>query len=363
MNIPKSLKKPTSLIPSRLALIVCAALLSLPGPVRAAVATITDPRIETICEELHRKGLLNGVVLIAEGDMIVHHKAYGSASVEHGMTHTLDSRFMIASVTKPLTATAVLQTVEQGKLDPKKPIADYLPELQGTPVGSLTAHELLSHSGGLPAFVKDQTEPYSRESFLAGLKIVALNAEGKGRFAYQNENFMVLALVLEKVHGVDFATILQRQIFEPLAMQDSGVNLGGDVIPHLVPGYVNKEGVFMYPPLNNLSQTTGAGCVYATAADVLKFIRALDQRKILKAETVDLMREPKVGPYSYGWFTRQVGGKRLIAAFGKMPGYSSLIALNDDGRAFVVLNNVYDCPVMPLLQRLVAASTGRPSAP
>jgi hypothetical protein len=79
--------------------------------------------------------------------------------------------------------------------------------------------------------------------------------------------------------------------------------------------------------------------------------------RLLKAESVDLIREPKAGPYSYGWFTRQVNGKRLLAAFGRMPGYSSLIATNDDGLSFVVLNNIYDCPVTPLLQRLVAVRT------
>jgi CubicO group peptidase (beta-lactamase class C family) len=114
--------------------------------------------------------------------------------------------------------------------------------------------------------------------------------------------------------GLDFPAILQRQIFDPLAMKDSGVNFGDKVVERLEPGYVNKDGAWHYPPFNNLTQTFGAGCVYATATDLLKFLRALATRQILKAETVDWIREPKAGPYSYGWFTRQVGGKRVVAA-------------------------------------------------
>lgn len=347
-----------------MAAVSCAALCSLPSLTRAAeAATITDPAIETICDELQKKGLLNGVVLVADGDTIVHHRAYGLASAEYGLAHTLDSRFMVASVTKALTACAVLQAVEQGRLDLKKPISGYLGELQGTPAGELTAHELLSHSGGLPAFVKDQTENYPRERFLTELKSAPLKAEGKGKFAYQNENFMLLALLLENLHRTDFAAILQRQIFEPLAMKDSGANLGGKVVERLATGYVNKDGAMLYPPLNNLSQTFGAGCVYATTTDLLKFLRAVAKRQILKPESVDGMREPKAGPYSYGWFARQIGGQRLIAAFGRMPGYSSLMAFNDAGLSFVVLNNIYDCPVTSLLQRLVAARTPNPPTP
>lgn len=338
----------------RTAVLGCFALLASANPLLAAT---TDPAIEAICSDLQKKGLLNGVVLVADGDTIVHHQAYGFASVEHRLPHTLDSRFMIASATKPLTATAILQAVEQGKLDLKKPIGSYLDEIQGTPAGELTIHELLSQSGGVPAFAKDQTEPYTREAFVAGLKTAKLNSDGKGKFAYQNENFMILALLLEKLQGSSYAAILQRQIFDPLAMKDSGVNLGGKVVDRLAAGYVNQEGATLYPPVNNLSQTFGAGCVYATATDLLKFLRAVGKREILKPESIDLMREPKSGPYSYGWFTRQVNGKRLIAAFGRMPGYSSLMATNDDGVSFIVLNNIYDCPVMPLLQRLVAART------
>lgn len=151
--------------------LLCAVLLSWASFSRADgfVAT-TDPAIESICAELQKKNLLNGVVLVADGDRIIHHKAYGSSSAEYGLAHQLDSRFMIASLTKSLTACAVLQLVEQGKLDLKKPLSSYLEELQGATAGSLTTHELLSHSGGLPAFVKDQIEPSTPEQFLTALK-------------------------------------------------------------------------------------------------------------------------------------------------------------------------------------------------
>lgn len=352
-----------SLVTSRNLLLAlgCAAFLGLGSAARAADGSpITDPAIESICRELEDSGLLNGVVLVADSDTIIHRKSYGLASVEHGLAHTLDTRFMVASVTKAFTACAVLQTVEQGKLDLRKPVDNYLAELKGTPAGALTAHELLSHSGGLPGFVEDQTEAYSREQFLTGLKAAELNPARKGRFDYQNENFMLLALLLERIHGADYATILQQQVFTPLHMKDGGVNLGGPVIDRLATGYVKKDGAFLYPPLNNLGQTLGAGCIYATAPDLLKFLRALEQGQVLQPDTLNLIREPKAGPYSYGWFTRQVGGKPLIAAFGRMPGYSSLIALDGNGRSFVVLNNIYDCPVTPLLQRLVGLSASRP---
>lgn len=335
----------------------CAVVVSITAFTCAASVASTDPAVAAICEDLYKKGLLNGVVLVADGDTVIHHHAYGLASVEHGLPHTLDSRFMAASVTKAITATAILQSVEQGKLDLKKPIGDYLEGLQGTAVGALTAHELLSHSGGVSPFVKDQMEPYSRDAFIAGAKSAQLVAEGKGKFVYQNENFMLLALLLEKIDGSDFATVLGSKIFTPLGMTNSGVNLGSKVVPGLTTGYVNKDKTWLLPPLNNLSQTEGAGCVYTTTTDLLKFLRALGKGQLLKSETFDQMREPKAGPYSYGWFTRQIGGKRLIAAFGKMPGYSGFAAMNDDGLSFIALNNIYDCPVMPLLQRLVATRT------
>lgn len=141
--------------PARLVLFSIAAFcLGLTGGPGTATAAIVDPKIESLCTELQKRGQLNGVVLVAEGDTLIHHQAYGLASAELALPHTVDSRFMIASATKAITASAILRAVEQGRLDLKKPISAYLEELADTPVGALTAHELLSHSGGLPAFVK-----------------------------------------------------------------------------------------------------------------------------------------------------------------------------------------------------------------
>lgn len=156
---------------------------------------------------------------------------------------------------------------------------------------------------------------YSKEQFMAELKVAQFTP--KGKFSYQNENFMLLSLLLEKLYGMDFAAVVQQQIFDPTGMKESGVNLGGKIVDRLTAGYVGRDGGLFYPPLNNLAQTFGGGCIYSTSSDLWRFLRAIARGQLLNAESLESISEPKAGPYSYGWFARKVDGQRLMAAPGK----------------------------------------------
>jgi CubicO group peptidase (beta-lactamase class C family) len=172
---------------------------------------------------------LNGGVLVAENGRIVYQGAFGLADVAAGTPNRTDSRFQTASLTKVFTSTAVLQLMEQRRLRLDDPVVRYLHEF---PFPQVTIRQLLAHTSGLPDLelyeplvAREPNRVIRNADALLALKewTAGLAFAPGSQFRYSNTNYVLLALVIEKVSRMPYSQYLARRVFAPAGMTDTYV--------------------------------------------------------------------------------------------------------------------------------------------
>jgi CubicO group peptidase (beta-lactamase class C family) len=171
-----------------------------------------DKKIDAIVEELHRTRGFNGNVLVAKHGKIIYERALGWADYLHRDSLKINSQFELASVTKTMTSTAVLQLIERGKLSLNDDVKKFFPDF---PYDGVTIRLLLTHRSGMMNYVYFTDDLYRAQhlkqsvgisnkdemALIAKYKPAPFNKPDK-RFLYNNSNFMVLGSIIEKITGI-----------------------------------------------------------------------------------------------------------------------------------------------------------------
>ena len=278
-----------------------------------------ETRLDAIAQHAREEGELNGNVLIARGGKVLYERSFGPADASAEFENIADTKFAIASISTPFTAVLVMQLIEAGKLTPDTPLAANFPGLAGKPAGAVTIHQLLTHTSGIGELIS--RDPAKR--ITVGDLATATLKPNPG-FEYSNTGFVCLALVVEALTGESYEMALQHGIFTPAGMKDSGVLRTGKKVDGLARGH---RGVIGLEPVDwdfAPEAVDGAGSIYSTARDLLRFDRALAANQILSRESQYLMYMQHVpGRYGYGWFLGEQGGKFYPWHAGDMAGYSA----------------------------------------
>lgn len=281
-----------------------------------------------------------GTVLIAKEGEILFTKGYGLAATD--LPNSPSTLYQIASLSKTFTAVAVMQLVEKELLNLDDPISQYFPDF---PNGeSITISHLLSHSSGIPDYLKADFEfDYSKEWNPNDIVNTVSGSElgftpGKS-FSYSNTGYVMLGLIIEKVSGQPYANYIKEHIFEPSSMFNSMFTVATD-IPKAEGHVEGKAG-----PLMHNSAAYAAGDIISTVEDLELFYRALNNNVLISKETSELMSttHAKKFPYQYGygWYTQDVMGKKAVGHSGGYPsGFRHYVAqLNDEDLTVIVLSN------------------------
>lgn len=251
----------------------------------------------------------SGVVLVTRGEETLFQAARGLASRERNEAITMDTRFDTASITKLFTAAAVLQQVDAGHIDLDESIHEYV-DLDGTTIGrGVQLLHLLTHTSGI-ADDADETEGESYEDLWVERPASSIEQTAdllplfgqKPRLAapgeeanYVNAGYVLLGLALEGVTGLPYRELIEKQVFASLGMSDSGFADRRSREPGLAEGGdVDDAGVWhsnddAFPPLGG----PDAGA-QSTAADLVTFLRAARDAKILTAELTEEFTSPQV---------------------------------------------------------------------
>lgn len=275
----------------------------------------------------------SGVVLIARGDSVLAHKAYGMADFTRDVPNKPDTKFRTASVSKTFTATAIIMLREQGKLKLTDALSQFLPDF---PNGQgITIEHLLDHRSGVGTF----DDPEVSEKNLPTAELVRRIAKRPPLFApgikevYSNEGYVLLAAIIEKLSGLEYDQFLQERIFEPLGMRDSGTVRIGRTVPNHALGHVPGPGPKGVSSLGyEESGRPGAGSIYSTTADLYRWMKAIRGQRLSHYDSF---------PDAYGWGKRTYGGRHLIEQAGLNEGFNSYIAIYRDEPVFIAfLSNV-----------------------
>jgi len=319
-----------------------------------------EAKVDTYIKPYLEMGSYNGAVLIAKGGKVLVSKGYGMANYELGVPNTPQSRFHLASVSKPFTAAAILILQERGKLSVNDPLSKYVPDF---PSGDkITLHQLLSHTAGLagdlPNF-QDWTAPITLEKLVALVKKAPPVGAPGAKYSYSNNDYRLLAYIIEKVSGQSYGDFLKAAIFDPLDMKDTGhEGATGSLVKNRAYGYkpvglTDLENIYI-----DWSTKTGNGSLYSTVEDLYKWDRALYTEKILKKSSLETMFKEK-----YGWFVSEQFKRKLIRYGGRSPGFNSDFQrfINDDV-CVVVLSNNYSATANPIANDLAAMIFNEPYA-
>lgn len=312
---------------------------------------------------------LNGCVLVAHGDVVSQY-AMGVKDARTREELRTDTHFPILSITKTITATVVLKLQEEGELSVRDKLSKYFPDF---PNGNkITIHHLLSHTSGIHNYsdnigVEDSlltNYPIPKEKVVDYIKSQPADfTPGKG-YIYNNSGYYLLGLIIEKIAGKPYETVVREMIFQPLEMKQSGFDFLGLPDSVKAKGYqfLNTEKAVPYKHFDS-TYAYSAGSVYSTLADMHKWARAIASKKILSAKSWDAAFKPKTNGYGYGWMIGQFFGNKYVRHSGGYPGYmSEFIYYPDKDVTIIILNNFgnYDESVWPIAMGISSIMFGKP---
>ena len=296
-------------------------------------------QINNYYQKVWEQGDLSGVVLVAKGNKIIFEQYRGFGREGKQMPIDANTPLHVASVSKTMTAMAVLKLVEAGKLKLDDNLTKFFPKF---PYTDITVFSLLSQRSGLPKYehfdqgIKPAPEELKKE-YITNQDVVdmlikykpALARISNTGFMYCNTNFALLALIIEKVTATPFPEAMQEIVFKPLKMTHTYIFQKKD-IPKASQSFFS--GYRLYP-LGNLDLIYGDKNVYTTPRDLLNFSVALYSKDFLKPELDAKIFEPysneKKGVNNYGFGFRMKNfdnGEKLTYHNGWWHGTNSVFA-------------------------------------
>ena len=316
---------------------------------------------------LYRNGQFNGNVLVAEKGKIVYEKCFGYADLAAKKINSPITSFGIASITKTIVSTAILQLQEKGKLNINEPYIKYFPAF---PYPGVTIKQLLSHTSRLPSsafyrFLDSVQAP--KDTFFTNADVIPalvtinkplLESSGKegdrSNYAYSNLNYYLLALLIERVSGMSYPGFLQKYIFLPAGMDDTGFSefyFGSDrnqckeyryrYLYSDTPDWIDTLSINrkMYQTYN----LKGHGDIISTLRDLMKFDQALyggllNENSLQQAYDPVTPAIPNSSGYGLGWSVANNNAHgKVVTHHGGGIGLEAMLVRNTTKKQVVIL--------------------------
>jgi len=310
------------------------------------------------CEKL-APGIPGFAIAVAVDGRIVWSEAFGYADLEAKRAATPATQFRIGSVSKPLTATAIAQLFETGKLDLDAPVQHYVPTFpdKGVPI---TTRLVGGHLAGIRHYKGDEFTLNRRfatvTEALSIFKDDSLVFPPGTRFSYSSYGFNLLSAVVEGASREEFLAYMSRHVFKPLRMTATAPDKNDSLIPNRTRFYDrNIEGLYaLSQPVDN-SYKWGGGGFLSTAEDLVRFGSALLGPGFLKGATLELLFTPQhttageATPYGIGWFVAKDSlGHRYVYHGGGSVGGTTAFGVDRDSRVvFALVTNLTEAPLGP----------------
>lgn len=300
---------------------------------------------------------LHGTILIAQKNKIVYQKAFGYANREWQIKNTLDTRFPIASLSKQFTAAAILKLSEEGKLSINDKLSKFFPNY---PKGdSITIHMLLNHTSGIKEYSQkgdifkfnNGNSEIPKDSVIRLFKDLPFNFSPGSFWSYSNTGYILLGYIIEQVSGQLYGEYINKTIFEPANMLNSGTFKQNLLIPKKAYGYSqSQDGIITQTVLPfNIGYSDGG--LYSTVNDLFKWSSVLNSHKIISKESLNKMMTPnrEEGGAGYGLFIDNFFGRKVAFHTGNMPGYSSIMIhyLNEEIIIIILTNRECNLDFLP----------------
>ncbi|MBN9292943.1 MAG: beta-lactamase family protein [Flavobacteriia bacterium] len=320
-------------------------------------------KLDNYFNALEENNKFMGSVAVSKNGEIIYSKTVGFSDVENNVKATESSKYRIGSISKTFTTVLILKAVEEKKLDLNQTIDKWFPTIKNAK--KITVKQLLSHRSGIHNFTDDKdyltwnTQPKTEKEMVAVITKGGSDFKPDSKAAYSNSNFVLLTYILEKTFAKSYADLLQEYIVQPLGLTDTYVF--GKIKPEK-----NECRSYTFAGTWKLEDETdftiplGAGAIISTPGDLTKFADALFSGKLLKAESLEIMKTIKDG-YGSGLFQMPFYSSIGYGHTGGIDGFSSVFSYfpdehisyaltsngtnyNNNNISIAVLSAVYDKP-------------------
>ena len=316
-----------------------------------------------------RHTLAGAVVVVASPDKVLDLEAVGFADIAAKKPMKKDALFWIASMTKPITGTAVMMLADEGKVHMDDPVAKYLPGFKDQmvvveqdkdhvllkrPVHTLLLRHIMSHTGGMVP--RSPLEPHNGSvplrDVVASYSMMPLKFEPGSRYEYSNAGINTAGRIVELVSGMTFDRFLDERLFKPLGMKDTTFWPSARQLKRLAKAYkpdaantgLEETAIaqFAYPLTDRARGVYPAGGLFSTAADCARFCRMILSggvfagKRYLSEKAVKEMTSSQTGDlptgYGFGWSADKNPG----GGFGHGGAYSTNMHINPQRRLVTV---------------------------
>jgi CubicO group peptidase (beta-lactamase class C family) len=319
-------------------------------------------RLDEFLKAARTKTGFSGAVVVARGGQPIYEGAIGFSHRESQAPNTLDTPFRIASLSKQFTAAAIFRLAAQGKLSIDDPVHQYLSEFADAPYRDITIHHLLTHTSGLPRSPESITgslrwnamsrAPTPVDDYVQLAVETPLKFEPGTNYEYSNFGYRVLAALIARATGRDYADFMEEEIFQPLEMNDTGVArinrppVEDRIAEGLVhwklplagtPRYANGENG------RNFGAGYGSGGIYSSAHDLLRWDRVLAGDEFLAESQKTRLFQPIHANYACGWVVKKSGldGRLYQMHNGANEGFfSQMMRIPEDDLVIIAVGNV-----------------------
>ena len=321
--------------------------------------------LDRLCAARQIPGAVCGFV---DPDGYVGVAAYGTANLATGLPVRRETLFQAGSIGKVYTATAVMQLVDEGRLDLDAPLRTYLPDLRFADASvseTLTTRQILTHTAGIDGDRLDAEFRYGRgddclQRYVEGLGDLPLIADPGRLWSYCNSGYVILGRVIEVLTGVTFEDAMKRRILAPLGVTNT-LFFPGEMVTHsLAVSHVRQgDGPAVVSPKWEMSRAAGpAGAtINTTIDDLLAFARmhlrggvAADGTRVLSEASARAMQQPLVScpepellgdHWGLGWFVRDGSRPTVIGHDGNTNGETACLRLvPEKGVAWALMMNL-----------------------
>lgn len=353
----------------RAAFVLCLLLLfpaSRASAQQAALPAEKVRRIEALVQAEMAKQRIPGMSLaVVAGRQVLWSAGFGMQDIENNIAARPSTVYRLGSISKPITAVAVMQLFERGHLDLDAPVRKYCPAFpeKQWPV---TTRQVLGHLAGIRHYKSDEEFNSTRlyASVNEGLdmfKDEPLLHEPGTKYTYTTHGYSVLGCVVEGASGQKFTDFVGENLFKPAAMERARADSVADIIPNRAQGYrLTDKGVLINSPLADNSYKIPGGGFVSTVEDLARFAVALQTNKLLKPETLELMYAPqrtkdgKETGYGLGWGVgKRPTGERTVGHSGGQQRVSTFLHMQpEQNLAVVIMSNLEGARLGDLAQQI-----------
>ncbi|MEJ5993384.1 serine hydrolase domain-containing protein [Pedobacter sp. Du54] len=322
--------------------------------------TVDKAKLDQFFDRLAENNKAMGSLVIAKDGNLIYSRSIGYSEINETLKNplTLNTRYRIASITKMYTAVLIFQLVEEGKLKLTDVLSKFYPQIASA--DKITIAQILSHSSGIhDALIdpnlrsKPKTSPITKDEIVTLISKASSDFEPGTKHAYSNSGYAVLGLIIEKVTGKPYEEVLRQKISSKLGLKNTYIATQNINVTQNEALTYRYNGSWKQEIETHPSNLFGGGFMISTPTEMITFIDALFNHKLISEDHLSLMKTIKDGE-GFGMEAFEFAGKKFYGHTGGADNYGAwLMCMPEEKLTIAYTTNAKVYPVGEMMKGIM----------